>query len=70
MPYTLYVHSHPLGVVVCNQSQERELLIDGESCCGVGFDELKRIASTTGQVELEEALAPVCRLRQSIVRAG
>lgn len=62
MPYTLHVELHPLGVVV-NDSQERELLIEGESCCGVPFEKLLEIAKSSQKIEVDDMEAAWCRLR-------
>lgn len=64
MAYTLYVEPHPLGIVVCNAVGDRELLIDGERCCGVGFETLKQAAFTTRRIEVDEESAANCRLIQ------
>lgn len=63
MAYTLQVEIHPLGIVVQNEAGERELLIEGESCCGIGYDELRQIALTQRRVEIDEADANACRLK-------
>jgi hypothetical protein len=62
MPYILRVHSHPLGVVVTNDDGGRELLIEGEKCCGITFEELARIAATTGCIKLDDDKWVCCRL--------
>jgi hypothetical protein len=62
MAYILKVEHHPLGVVVSNEANDRELLIEGETCCCMGLEELKRIAQTTRQVEIDAATAATCRL--------
>ncbi len=64
MSYTLHVQPHPLGVVVFDDEGGRELLIEGEDCCGVGFPELAQIANTTRHIEIDEAKAQTCRLKQ------
>lgn len=65
MPYTLHVRTHPLGVVVSRGANDRgELLIRGEACCGVSFEQLERIAQTTRKVDVDEAAAQECLLRQ------
>jgi len=64
MSYMVRVQPHPLGVVVINEDNERELLIEGEECCGVGFDELVHIANTTRKVEVDAAQAGKCRLKR------
>ncbi len=56
--------SHPIGVVIYNDDDGRELLSEGEKCCGVPFDELQQIASTTRMVEIDGAKAGTCRLKQ------
>jgi len=61
MSYILRVEPHPLGVVVSNEG-DRELLIEGETCCCMNFEELKRIAETTRQVEIADETAAGCRL--------
>jgi hypothetical protein len=65
MPCTLHVRLHPLGVVVSHGANGRgELLIRGEACCGVSFEQLERIALTTRKVDVDEAAAKDCLLRQ------
>lgn len=65
MPYTLHVRLHPLGVVVSHGANARgELLIRGEACCGVSFEQLERIALTTRQIDVDDAAAKDCPLRQ------
>lgn len=63
MGYVLHVEPHPIGVIVRNDDGMRELLIEGESCCGLDFDELKIIASSTGKIEVDESKLPQCRLK-------
>lgn len=63
MAYTLQVDIHPLGIVVQNEAGERELLIEGESCCGIGYDTLRQIALTERRVVIDEADAAACRLK-------
>lgn len=65
MPYTINVELHPLGLVVENQDGERELLIEGETCCNLSYDDLKRIANTTCRFEIEDEISAKCRLIQS-----
>lgn len=56
MAYLFHVRPHPLGVVVSKQpNQLGELLIPGEDCCGVGYEELARVAATTGYIEIPDA---------------
>lgn len=62
MAYRLKVELHPLGVVVINEQNARELLIEGEQCCGVGFDELKRAALASRLIEVEDICGETCRL--------
>lgn len=62
MAYILRVIPHPLGVVVSNAFKDRELLIEGESCCGIEYDDLQIIANTTGEIEVDTAVADRCRL--------
>jgi hypothetical protein len=62
MAYVIRVELHPLGVVVQNEAGQRELLIEGEACCGVPLDELKHIAATTGRIEFDDTKANCCRL--------
>jgi hypothetical protein len=64
MSYMMRVLPHPLGVVVINEANERELLIEGEECCGVSFNELQHVAITSRQVEVDDAKADQCRLKQ------
>lgn len=65
MAYTLRVEVHPLGVVVQNEDAERELLIEGESCCGVSYAELHRAALTSHRVDIDDAQAEQCRLNKT-----
>ena len=65
MAYTLHVELHPLGLVVRNEEDGRELLIEGEKCCGISYDDLKKIATTSRSVEVDDLQAFVCRLNQS-----
>jgi hypothetical protein len=58
------VQPHPLGVVVIDEDNVRELLIEGESCCGIGFEELQRIAHAGHKFEIDDAMAESCRLKQ------
>jgi hypothetical protein len=70
MPYVFHVRIHPLGVVVSEQPNVRgELLLPGETCCGVGFEELKRIAVTTGSVEVADTESSDCPLKSFAARA-
>ena len=62
MSYALNVYPHPLGIIVANNDGARELLIEGESCCGIPFDQLRNIAAKEGKVEVDEAQAQGCRL--------
>lgn len=62
MPYTINVELHPLGLVVENEEGERELLIEGETCCDLSYDELKRIANTTCRIEIDDERSARCRL--------
>lgn len=64
MSRILKVEPHPLGVLVINASndRERELLVEGEECCGIGFDELKKISMSTHRVEIDDHRAAECRL--------
>jgi hypothetical protein len=64
MAYTLHVELHPLGLVVSNEIDGRELLIEGESCCGVSYDELKQVALTTHRLDIDDTQAACCRLNQ------
>lgn len=64
MAYFLKTEPHPLGVVVIDEEHgARELLIEGERCCGVPFEELRQIAATTRQLEVAENAAVAFRLR-------
>lgn len=61
--YQFRVRPHPLGVVVFETPGELgELLIPGEDCCGIGVDELERIARRDGIVTVPEAAAADCPL--------
>lgn len=65
MTYTFQVRRHPLGVVVYSDpGVVGELLIQGESCCGVAFEELQRLADTTGSVTVDESSACDCPLKR------
>jgi hypothetical protein len=67
MSHTLIVDWHPLGVIVHTEiNDSRELLIEGEECCGISFDRLKLIAeSKTHSIEIDDTIAATCRLLQS-----
>lgn len=65
MTYRLNVHLHPLGVVVVNDEGERELLIEGETCCGIGFDDLRRAAADARPIELAASCSDSCRLHRT-----
>lgn len=54
MSYTLHFELHPLGVIVQSEDGERELLIPGETCCCLSFEEMTRIAATTRKIVLDE----------------
>lgn len=55
MPNVLRVRPHPLGVVVSRQAEKLgELLLPGEKCFGVDYEELARVAETTGYVEIPD----------------
>ncbi|HWS02731.1 MAG TPA: hypothetical protein VN448_04970 [Gammaproteobacteria bacterium] len=62
MFYILHAYPHPLGIVVANDDGARKLLIEGESCCGIPFDELRKFAAKGGKVKVDEARAQDCRL--------
>ncbi len=63
MPYTFHVRTHPLGVVVYSRPELLgELLLPGEKCCGVAYEELVRVAATTGLVEVPDSAAEGCPL--------
>ncbi len=63
MPYTFHVRTHPLGVVVYSRPELLgELLLPGEKCCGVAYEELVRVAATTGLVEVSDSAAEGCPL--------
>lgn len=63
MTYHFYVRPHALGVVVYSQPATLgELLIPGEACCGIPYEELARIAATTGKVEVGSSAAEHCPL--------
>ena len=65
MTHIFRVQPHPLGVVVIDEDSDvRELLIEGESCCGLGFDELQRIAHAGRKFEIDDARAESCRLKR------
>lgn len=64
MPYRFLVRRHPLGVIVYPEpGTTGELLIPGEHCCGISFEQLERIADTTGTVTVDEAAACNCPLK-------
>jgi hypothetical protein len=63
MSYVFHVRPHPLGVVVSKRPDLRgELLLPGETCCGVQYDQLARIAMTTGYVSVAETASDDCPL--------
>lgn len=71
MPYTFRVRPHPLGVVVYTRSGELgELLIPGESCCGIPFEELTEHARTSREVAVPEDRATDCPLMMRGRRAA
>lgn len=58
----LYVAKHPIGVVVYTHGMEaggapaggvRELVIEGERCFGLSYEELLQIANGPGLVEVD-----------------
>lgn len=66
MPYTFHVRSHPLGVVVYSRPEVLgELLLPGEKCCGVAYEELVRVAATTGLVEVPDSEVEDCPLTRA-----
>lgn len=65
MAYTLRVELHPLGIVVQNEDDERELLIEGESCCGVTYADLHKAALVNQPVTIDDAQAGQCRLNKT-----
>lgn len=64
MPYVLRVEPHPIGVVVISEDQSRELLIEGDTCCGVPFVELQHIANTSRKFLVDDETAKKCRLKR------
>jgi hypothetical protein len=65
MSYLFHVRSHPLGVVVSKRPELLgELLLPGEKCCGVEFDELARAAETTGYIEVADNISIDCPLNR------
>jgi hypothetical protein len=63
MSYVFHVRTHPLGVVVSMRPRQLgELLLPGENCCGVEFDELVRVAETTGYIEVPDGKYEDCPL--------
>jgi hypothetical protein len=65
MSYRFLVRSHPLGVVVSRRPELLgELLLPGETCCGVGFEDLARAAETTGYIEVAEHASVDCPLKR------
>jgi hypothetical protein len=58
------VEPHALGVVVMDHEGNRELLIEGESCCGIPFEQLQKIAATIGCFEVPKQVAATCRLKR------
>lgn len=61
MTFRFGVRRHPLGVVVkCDNRPLGELLIPGESCCGISVEELERVADTVGFVEVADETAANC----------
>jgi hypothetical protein len=63
MSALIKVIPHPLGVVVINDDGDRELLIEGECCCGVCFDELQHIAAAGRVFKASDADAESWRQR-------
>ncbi|MGE5467757.1 MAG: hypothetical protein ACM3Y9_10065 [Ignavibacteria bacterium] len=64
MAYVFRVRPHPLGVVVSERPETLgELLLPGEKCCGVAFEDLERAAATTGFIEVPEVASGDCPLR-------
>lgn len=64
MSYHLQVEAHPLGVVVIYENNERELLIEGEVCCGVAFVTLKQAAETHRNITIEDGSSYLKRLNR------
>lgn len=65
MAHTFMVRPHPLGVVVYERPEVRgELLLPGEECCGVPYEELVQLAATGGRVEIADAAAKNCLLKR------
>ncbi len=65
MAYTLLVELHPLGLVVQNDEDGRELLIEGESRCGFSYDELKQVALTSRCIDIDDTQPDQCRLNKA-----
>lgn len=60
----LYVKPHPLGVIVSADPKGLGmLLIPDEGCCGISFDQLKHVANTTRQVDIDAAIVETGPLR-------
>lgn len=55
MGYTLKIELHPLGVVVIDDQNKRELLIEGESCFGISFSDLKQAANREGWIKVGDS---------------
>ncbi|GAB1392937.1 hypothetical protein MASR1M60_11000 [Rhodocyclaceae bacterium] len=67
MPYKVHVVPHPLGVVIDDREGGRELLIEGEGCCGKTFEQLKQIATSTHEaheLHIDAETASKCRLKR------
>jgi|WetSurMetagenome_2_1015567.scaffolds.fasta_scaffold579417_1 hypothetical protein len=65
MQHIIRVEPHPIGVVVIDDEDgKRELLIEGEECCGILFEQLQQIAKTTHKFEIDDLAAATCRLNR------
>ena len=64
MEYKVHVEYHPLGVVIDDRHGWRELLIEGEDCCGKTFDQLREIANTDHEFYIDASTALRCKLKR------
>ncbi|MBI4987025.1 MAG: hypothetical protein HZC24_17185 [Rhodocyclales bacterium] len=70
MSHRILVRPHALGVVVFDPASGRsELLIPGEACCGVSYEQLEEHARTGSPIEVSDAAASNCILRPRQRRA-
>jgi hypothetical protein len=69
MAYRFHVRWHPVGVVVSKAPyQQGELLIAGEGYCGIPFEELVKVASKSGVVDVPDSAAANSSLQGELCR--